>query len=59
MTINELYQFAVNHSLLNEEVDVVAKEYNEKFLKVTQPTKPLNLSKVEYTFEDVMALFSN
>lgn len=59
MTINELYQFAVNHSLLNEEVDVVAKEYNEKFLKVTQPIKPLDLSKVEYTFEDVMALFSN
>lgn len=59
MTIKELYYFAINHSLLDEEVDVVAKEYNEKFLKVTQPTKPLDLSKVEYTFEDVMALFSN
>ena len=58
MTIKELYYFAINHSLLDEEVDVVAKEYNEKFLKVTQSTKPLDLSKVEYTFEDVMALFS-
>lgn len=58
MTIKELYYFAINHSLLDEEVDVVAREYNEKFLKVTKPTKPLDLSKVEYTFEDVMALFS-
>ena len=34
MTIKELYYFAINHSLLDEEVNVVAKEYNEKFLKV-------------------------
>ena len=59
MTIKELYYFAINHSLLDEEVDVVAKKYNEEFLKVTKPTKPLDLSKVEYTFEDVIALFSN
>ena len=58
MTIKELYYFAINHSLLDKEVDVVAREYNEEFLKVTKPTKPLDLSKVEYTFEDVMALFS-
>ena len=58
MTIKELYYFAINHSLLDEEVDVVAREYNEEFLKVTKPTKSLDLSKVEYTFEDVMALFS-
>ena len=59
MTIKELYYFAINHSLLDEEVDVVAREYHEEFLKVTKPTKPLDLSKVEYTFEDVIALFSN
>ena len=59
MTIKELYYFAINHSLLDEEVDVVAKEYNKEFLKVNKPTKPLDLSKVEYTFEDVIALFSN
>ena len=52
MTIKELYYFAINHSLLDEEVDVVAREYNEEFLKVAKPTKPLDLSKVEYTFED-------
>ena len=59
MTIKELYYFAINHSLLDEEVDVVAREYNEEFLKVTKPTKPLDLSKVEYTFDDLMLLFSN
>ena len=59
MTIKELYYFAINHSLLDEEVDVVAREYNEEFLKVTKPTKPLDLNKVKYTFEDVIALFSN
>lgn len=58
MTIKELYYFAINHSLLDEEVDVVAKEYNEESSKVIKPTKPLDLSKVEYTFEDVMTLFS-
>ena len=56
MTIKELYHFAINHSLLDEEVDVVVREYNKESLKVT---KPLDLSKVEYTFEDVIALFSN
>ncbi len=59
MTIKELYYFAINHSLLDEEVNVVANKYNEEFLKVNKPTKPLDLSKVEYTFEDLIALFSN
>lgn len=59
MTIKELYYFAINHSLLDEEVNVVANKYNEEFLKVNKPTKPLDLSKVEYTFEDIIALFSN
>lgn len=59
MTIKELYYFAINHSLLDEEVDVVTREYNKRSSKVIKPTKPLDLSKVEYTFEDVIALFSN
>ncbi len=57
--VKELYYFAINHSLLDEEVDVVAREYNEESSKVIKPTKSLNLNKVEYTFEDVIALFSN
>ena len=59
MTIKELYHFAINHSLLDEEVDVVAREYNKESSKVIKPTKSLDLNKVEYTFEDVIALFSN
>ena len=59
MTIKELYYFAINHSLLDEEIDVVAREYNKESSKVIKPTKSLDLSKVEYTFEDVIALFSN
>ena len=58
MTIKELYYFAINHSLLDEEVDVVAREYNKESSKVIKPTKSLDLNKVEYTFEDVIALFS-
>ena len=49
----------INHSLLDEEVDVVAREYNKESSKVIKPTKSLDLNKVEYTFEDVIALFSN
>lgn len=59
MTIKELYYFAINHSLLDEEVDVVAREYNEESSKIIKLTKSLDLSKIEYTFEDVIALFSN
>ena len=59
MTIKELYYFSINHSLLDEEVDVVAREYNKESSKVIKPIKSLDLNKVEYTFEDVIALFSN
>ena len=58
MTIKELYIFAINNSLLDEEVDVVAREYNEEFSKVIKPTKSLDLNKVEYTFDDLIALFT-
>lgn len=59
MTIKELYYFAINHSLLDKEVDEVIRVYNNKQSKVTQPIKTLNLDKVEYTFEDLIDLFSN
>lgn len=59
MTIKELYYFAINHSLLDEEVDVVAREYNKESSKVIKPAKSLDLNKVEYTFEDLIDLFSN
>lgn len=57
MTIKELYYFAINHSLLDEEVDVVVHKYHKKS-DVHQPSKSLDLTKVEYTFDDLIALFS-
>lgn len=58
MTIQELYYFAINHSLLNKEVNEVIREYMQYNSKVKTTSKPLNINKVEYTFEDVIALFS-
>lgn len=59
MTIKELYYFAINHSLLNEEIDVVIEEFIKDKSRDIKPKKPLDLNKVEYTFEDLIALFSN
>ena len=59
MTIKELYYFAINYSLLDKEVDEVIRVYNNEQSKVIQPIKSLDLSKVEYTFDDLIALFSN
>ena len=59
MTIKELYYFAINHSLLDKEVDEVIRVYSKEQSKIIQPIKALNLDKVEYTFDDLIALFSN
>lgn len=58
MTIKELYIFAINNSLLDEEVSIVVSKYYEKESKVIQPVKSLDLNKVEYTFDDLIALFT-
>ena len=59
MTIKELYYFAINHSLLDKEVDKVIEEFIKNKSRDIKPKKSLDLNKVEYTFEDLMALFSN
>ncbi len=64
MTIKELYYFAINHSLLDKEIDEIIRVYNNEQSKVKQPTtnlhdRAINIDKVEYTFEDLIALFSN
>ncbi len=59
MTIKELYYFAINHSLLDKEVDVVIEEFVKDKSRDIKLKKPLDLNKVEYTFEDLIALFSN
>ena len=44
---------------MQESKDIQPREYNKESSKVIKPTKSLDLNKVEYTFEDVIALFSN
>lgn len=58
MTIQELYYFAINHSLLNNEINDVIREYMQDSSNIQPTIRPLELDKVEYTFEDVIALFS-
>ena len=55
MTIKELYHYAINHSLLDTEVDKVIISYNKE--NAVKSYK-LDLTKVEYTYEDLIALFS-
>ena len=71
MTIQELYVFACKNDLINSDIQVVIAKYEESIKKQVTP-QPLvcntksnegnnlsfDLDKVEYTYEDVLALFS-
>ena len=65
MTVRELYDYSVSHSLLDHQVeDVLAICYNKETSSNT-PIQQNNLSnndllnKVEWSIEDVLWLFSN
>ena len=65
MTVRELYDYAVSHSLLDHQVeDVLAICYNKETSSNT-PIQQNNLSdndrlnKVEWSIEDVLWLFSS
>ena len=65
MTVRELYDYAISHSLLDHQVeDVLAICYNKE-TSLNTPIKSNNLSdndrlnKVEWSIEDVLWLFSN
>ena len=65
MTVRELYDYAVSHSLLDHQVeDVLAICYNKE-ISLNTPIQSNNLSdndrlnKVEWSIEDVLWLFSN
>ena len=65
MTVRELYDYAVSHSLLDHQVeDVLAICYNKETSSNT-PIQQNNLldndrlNKVEWSIEDVLWLFSN
>ena len=65
MTVRELYDYAISHSLLDHQVeDVLAICYNkETSLNTSIQSNNLSdndrLNKVEWSIEDVLWLFSN
>ena len=65
MTVRELYNYAISHSLLDQQVDDVLAIFNNKETSLNTPIQQSNLSnndilnKVEWSIEDVLWLFSN
>lgn len=65
MTVRELYNYAISHSLIDQQVDDVLAIYNNKETSLNTPIQQSNLSnndllnKVEWSIEDVLWLFSN
>ena len=65
MTVRELYDYAISHSLLDQQVNDVLAIFNNKETSLNTPIQQNNLSnndmlnKVEWSIEDVLWLFSN
>ena len=65
MTVRELYNYAISHSLLDNQVDDVLAIYDNKETSLNTPIQSNNLSnndilnKVEWSIEDVLWLFSS
>ena len=65
MTVRELYDYAISHSLLDQQVDGVLAIYYNRETSLNTPIQQSNLSnndilnKVEWSIEDVLWLFSN
>ena len=65
MTVRELYDYSISHSLLDKQVDDVLAIYYNKETSLNTPIQQSNLSnndilnKVEWSIEDVLWLFSN
>ena len=70
MTVRELYDYAISHSLIDQQVDNVLAIYNNKETSLNTSIQQSNLSnndilscnllnKVEWSIEDVLWLFSN
>ena len=65
MTVRELYDYAISHSLLDHQVDDVLAIFNNKETSLNTPIQHINLlnnfilNKVEWSIEDVLWLFSN
>ena len=65
MTVRELYDYSISHSLLDQQIDDVLAIFNNKETSLNTPIQQSNLSnndilnKVEWSIEDVLWLFSN
>ena len=65
MTVRELYDYAISHSLLDQQVNDVLAIYYNKETSLNTPIQQNNLSnndilnKVEWSIEDVLWLFSS
>ena len=65
MTVRELYDYAISHSLIDHQVDDVLAIYNNKETSLNTPIQQSNLlnndllNKVEWDIEDILWLFSN
>lgn len=73
MTIQELYVFACKHDLLDKEIQEVITKYKASSQQNSRKEEahpkeerekinaklPFMLDKVEYSYEDVLALFSS
>ena len=65
MTVGELYEYSITHSLLDHQVDDVLAIYYNKETSLNTPIQQSDLSnndmlnKVEWSIEDVLWLFSN
>lgn len=70
MTVRELYDYAISHSLIDHQVDDVLAIYYNKETSLNTLIQQSNLSnndilscdllnKVEWSIEDVLWLFSN
>ena len=71
MTVRELYDYSISHSLLDKQIDDVLAIYYNKETSLNTPVQQSNLSepnnlldndilnKVEWSIEDVLWLFSS
>ena len=62
ITVREFYDYAFNHFLLNEDVEAVLNKISKETIQQSIPIEQGSSSKwdtlVEYTYEDVIELFS-
>ena len=62
ITVRELYDYAFNHFLLDESIEVVLNRMSKETIQQSIPMEKGSSSKwdtlVEYTYEDVLELFS-